>query len=218
MGDEGATMTIGVLDYGVGNVGSILSMLRRIGTDARRVDRADQLSGCSSAILPGIGAFDDVVKRFRASGLSEPLTAFVRSEGRPLLGICVGLQMLADASEEGVEPGLGWIPGVVRHLRTSVEPGTRLPIMGWYYVDAVNGSAVVQDEAGARQRYYFTHSYALECEDPRDVAATVDHGSPVTAAIQRGHVWATQFHPEKSHTFGMAVLRRFAKLTEGEAA
>ena len=208
-------MTIAVLDYGVGNVGSILSMLRRIGAAAKRVDHPEQLASCSSAILPGIGAFDDVVNRFRASGLCEPLTECVHGLGRPLLGICVGMQMLASSSEEGVEPGLGWIAGEVRHLRNSVEPGTRLPVMGWYYTDPVNDSNVVVAADGVRQRYYFTHSYALVCDDARDAAATVDHGAgPVTAAIQRGHIWATQFHPEKSHTFGMALLGRFARLTE----
>lgn len=207
-------MTIGVLDYGVGNVGSILSMLRKLRIAALRVEEPAQLDGCSSFILPGIGAFDDVITRFRASGLDGPLRELVLGEKRHLLGICVGLQMLGDSSEEGVEPGLGWIGGRVRHLRHVVSPTMRLPVMGWHYVRPTNGSPVAMAEEGSPQRYYFTHSYYFECDDPKDVAAVVDHGASVTVAVHRDHVWATQFHPEKSHQFGMALIRRYAEHAE----
>ena len=159
-------------------------------------------------MLPGVGAFDDVVTRFRASGLLDPLRERVIEDGVPLLGICVGMQMLTEASEEGVEPGLGWVPGRVTALASRVDPALRLPAMGWFYVDQLRGGVLpAMDE---RQRYYFVHSYAVECDDPADEVATVDYGSPVTAALRRGTIRGTQFHPEKSHRFGVALLSAFA--------
>ncbi|MGD9702348.1 MAG: imidazole glycerol phosphate synthase subunit HisH [Acidimicrobiia bacterium] len=200
---------IGVLDYGVGNVSSILSMMRRLTIPATRVTEPDLMEQCDAFVLPGVGAFDDVVSRFAASGLRPALEALVLGAERPLLGICVGMQMLAHGSDEGDLPGLGWVPGRVRQLAGRVEPGVRLPVMGWYYTEPVEHHDLVPrtDEA---QRYYFVHSYFLDCDEPADVAATVDYGLPVTAAVQRGVVSGTQFHPEKSHRFGMELLRRFA--------
>lgn len=200
---------IGVLDYGIGNVASILSMLRRLAIPSSRVTEPEMMEPCDALVLPGVGAFDNVVSRFAESGFRPALEELVLVDGRPLLGICVGMQMLADGSDEGSLPGLGWVPGRVRHLADRVEPGVRLPVMGWYYTEPVERHDLVPS-TGEAQRYYFVHSYFLDCEDPADVAATVDYGTPVTAAIRRGVVSGTQFHPEKSHRFGMELLQRFA--------
>jgi imidazole glycerol-phosphate synthase subunit HisH len=200
---------IGVLDYGVGNVSSILSMMRRLTVPATRVTEAGTLAECDAFVLPGVGAFDDVVSRFAESGLGPRLEELVLGDGRPLLGICVGMQMLASGSDEGSLPGLGWVPGHVRHLAGRVDPSMRLPVMGWYFTQPTAQHDLVP-RSDEQQRYYFVHSYSLECDDPDDVAATVDYGSPIIAAVRRGPVSGTQFHPEKSHRFGMDLLRGFA--------
>ncbi len=200
---------IGVLDYGVGNVASILSMLRRLAVPATRVTEQHQMESNDAFILPGVGAFDDVVSRFDASGFAPNLEQHVLVDKRPLLGICVGMQMLARGSDEGSLPGLGWVAGQVRHLGDRVSPSMRLPAMGWYYAEPAGQHDVVPAD-GERQRFYFVHSYYFDCDDPGDVAATVDYGTPITAAVQRGSITGTQFHPEKSHRFGKELLRRFA--------
>lgn len=199
---------IGVVDYGCGNPGSVLSMLRRIQVPARRVREEAEFEGCDRFVLPGVGAFDDVVTRFRASGLDGQLERRVRDQRAPLLGICVGMQMLADASEEGTEPGFGWVPGQVRHLSHIVPQETRLPVMGWQYIEQRSG-AVLPTEADTR--FYFVHSYYFEVEFDADLALVASAPGFPPAAVRRGNIVGTQFHPEKSHRFGMALLSWFAQ-------
>lgn len=202
---------IGVLDYGVGNVASIASMLRRLSVPVTMVATPGQMDACGAFVLPGVGAFDDVMGRFTASGLAEPLGDLVHGEGRPVLGICVGMQMLAEGSDEGELPGLGWIPGRVRHLGERLGTEVRLPVMGWHYTTGVEGTNVV-GVTSERQRFYYVHSYFFDAADSSDVAATVDYGTDVRlpAAVERGVISGTQFHPEKSHRFGMRLLERFS--------
>lgn len=204
-------MSVGVLDFGIGNVGSILSMHRRLMIPAERVVEPAQLAEHERFILPGVGAFDRGMRRLRESGLDAPLRELVIDDGRPLLGICLGMQMLAEGSEEGErsETGLGWVPGVVRSMRPVLGPTARLPFMGWAYVDPVGDPPLFASDA-ERERFYFVHSYAFVPTEPTDVIATVDHGVAVCAAVRRANVFGTQFHPEKSHRFGMALLRSFA--------
>jgi len=200
---------IGILDYGVGNVASIVSMLHRLTAPARRVTDPADLASFDAFILPGVGAFDDVVSRFDASGLRPPLQELVLEEHRSLLGICVGMQMLAHGSDEGELPGLGWVPGRVHHLRARVDPSMRLPAMGWHYTDPAGGHGLLPT-TDERQRYYYVHSFHIECDEPAAIAATVDYGTEITAAVSRGPISGTQFHPEKSHRFGMELLRDYA--------
>lgn len=205
---------IGIIDYGCGNLGSVLSMLRRIGVPARRVQRPDELVGCDRFILPGVGAFDDVVNRFRASGLEQALDRCVRVEGRALLGICVGMQMLAETSEEGVERGLGWVPGRVRHLSSILPEGARLPRMGWQYVEE---RAEWLGCVDLDTRYYFVHSYYFEVADPADLVLVAASEGNAPAAIRHRSIAGTQFHPEKSHRFGMNLLASFAEWEPDDA-
>jgi len=198
---------IGVVDYGVGNLGSILNMYRRLGLAAATVSEPAALAAAERLLLPGIGAFDACVTRLRESGLEQPLRDAV-ARGVPLLGICVGMQMLTAGSEEGSLPGLNLVPA--RTVR--FQPGTtdlKVPHMGWNDVRWNASDPLVEGlEQGAR--FYFVHSYYVACDDPAHQLGTAHYGHDFAAAIRRGHVYGVQFHPEKSHRFGLRLLGNFA--------
>lgn len=201
---------IGVLDYGIGNIGSILNMLKRVGAEAKAVTGKEQLDDCHKLILPGVGAFDQGMALLDASGMREGLDRAVAG-GRPVLGICLGMQMLGLKSEEGVSPGLGYIPFSLQRFRLESQPELKIPHMGWDFVtlDQPEDKLVMGLEQPAR--FYFVHSYHAVCDDPADVLMTCDYGYPFAGAVHRDNVWGTQFHPEKSHRFGMCLLSNFAK-------
>ncbi|MES1973934.1 MAG: imidazole glycerol phosphate synthase subunit HisH [Pseudomonadota bacterium] len=196
-------MSIALIDYGAGNLHSVANALRAAGAtdvdvtaDAGAVLRADRI------VLPGVGAFGACAAALRAvPGMIEALDQRVRHDGVPFLGVCVGMQLMADAGEEmGTHPGLGWISGTVRHL-TPADPAAKVPHMGWN--DVIPTVAHPLIETGEA---YFLHSYAF---DGADVIARTDHGGPVTAAIGRDNMLGVQFHPEKSQRYGLALLARF---------
>ena len=200
---------IAVLDYGIGNLRSAEKALQHLGAPARLTADPDLARGAAGVVLPGVGAFGPCMNALRSSGL-EPVVREAVAEGRLFLGICVGMQMLFDGSEEapGV-PGLGLVPGDVRRLPAAL----RLPHMGWNTLEVRPGSALL---AGlpASPWVYFVHSYAPHPSDPATVAATTDYGGPVVAAVETGRLWATQFHPEKSAANGLAVLTNFVAACE----
>ncbi len=199
-----------IIDYGVGNVGSVLNVLKRIGADAAISGQAEDIASASHLILPGIGAFDNGVRRLRASGLVPLLRDRVIEDGVPLLGICLGMQLLMHRSEEGVEPGLGWIDGDVIHFR-QVEGAKRLrvPFIGWSTIEHRHPGRLLEGIPGAAQ-FYFVHSYHVRCEDGI-VAAETDYGYQFVSAIEQGNMVGVQFHPEKSQRAGMALLRNFLR-------
>jgi len=203
---------IGVVDYGVGNLGSVLNMLKRVRIPARVVADAEGLRGVEKLILPGVGAFDRAMTRLAESGLREVLHERVMGDGTPVLGLCLGMQLLTEGSEEGRLPGLGWIPGRTRRFQfDDNEDRLKIPHMGWNTVRPRLGATLfrgLEDQA----RFYFVHSYHVVCAGDGDVAATARHGYDFTAAVQSGHVFGTQFHPEKSHRFGMRLLHNFGEL------
>jgi glutamine amidotransferase len=199
---------IAVIDYGMGNLRSVLNALEAIEAEARLVATPDAAAEADRMILPGVGAFGDGMRNLRERGFVEALPDLV-ARGRPLLGLCLGMQMLADASEEhGEHEGLGLIRGVVRRLRPA--DGLRVPHVGWNSVQPRNRSVLLGDDAGAEQTFYFVHSYHFSAERPEDVTGISDYGAEVTAVVERGNVMGTQFHPEKSQRDGLALLRRFA--------
>jgi imidazole glycerol-phosphate synthase subunit HisH len=203
---------ITIVDYGLGNLGSIKSMLRRLGFAAVITSDAGEISAADKLILPGVGAFDNGMSNIRERGLEGVLRRKALEEGTPILGICLGMQLLADSSEEGREPGLGWIPGrAVRFSFPGGGTGLKVPHMGWNTVSARRDDPLA---AGflPEMRFYFVHSYHVICDDPEDVLLTTEYGGPVTAATRRGNIMGTQFHPEKSHKFGMIVLKNFAEI------
>lgn len=206
-------MKVGVIDYGVGNLGSVIRALEELCVVPVLVDRPVDMHTADCLILPGVGNFADCARLLRKDGWADALQQEVRGYARPLLGVCVGMQLLADFSTEGAEdgqgtPGLGFIPGRVDHLRV-LGCELRVPHVGWNSITRRGSSDNLFDGIPDGTDFYFVHSYALISQDPADVLATTDYGVPVTAAVRRGHVWGTQFHPEKSSRAGFRLLRNF---------
>lgn len=204
-----ATPVVAVLDYGIGNLRSAQKALQRVGADARLTDDATVADRADAVVLPGVGAFGACMEALRSTGLDE-VAVRAATDGRPFLGVCVGMQMLFEGSEEspGVA-GLGVLSGRLRLLPDTVKR----PQMQWNLVDVRRPSrlfATVPDPVWM----YFVHSYAAPA-DGVDVIATCDYGGPVAAAVERGPLWATQFHPEKSGTTGLEMLRAFVDAARG---
>lgn len=203
---------IHIVDYGLGNVQAFLTMFKRLGLEATRAKTATDLMGACKIILPGVGAFDHAIELLDQSGMRPVLETLVVKDKVPVLGICVGMQILATSSEEGRLPGLGWVPGKVRSFRSN-EQSTSLPLphMGWNDVQPKSDSSIFAGlESDAR--FYFLHSYFFECDDPSHVAATAFYGLDFSCAVSAGNVYGVQFHPEKSHHFGAQLLKNFAEL------
>lgn len=203
---------ISIVDYGLGNIGAFLNMYKRMNVPARAVRTAGELADAVRIVLPGVGAFDHAMDLLDASGMRQTLDRKVMEEKVPVVGICVGMQILADASEEGQGRGLGWIPGTVRHFRSMPTPADLpLPHMGWNDVQPSRDGGLFRGlERDAR--FYFLHSFYYETADPADNAATSVYGGEFACAVRRDNVWGVQFHPEKSHHFGAMLLKNFAEL------
>ena len=203
---------ITIVDYGLGNVRAFLNVYHRLHLEARTASTADGLTGASKVILPGVGAFDHAMRLLSDSGMRDRLEELALGARVPVLGVCVGMQMLARASDEGVLPGLGWIDGRVRNFRTAISPGDLpLPHMGWNDVRPVEGCRLFE-QLGSDARFYFLHSYYMDCERGQDVAAVSTYGIEFCCAVNAGNIYGVQFHPEKSHHDGTRLLKNFAEL------
>ena len=208
---------ISIIDYGLGNVCAFLNMFKRMNIPAKAVRTAAELSDASRIVLPGVGAFDHAMALLDESGMRQALEEKVIGHKVPVVGICVGMQILADTSEEGTRRGLGWVPGTVCNFRSMPTlDDLPLPHMGWNDVVPTTGDG---GETGglfagleSAARFYFLHSFYYEPADPTDVAAIATYGSPFACAVRRDNVWGVQFHPEKSHHFGAMLLKNFAEL------
>lgn len=203
---------IHVVDYGLGNVQAFLTQYKRLGIEATCAKTANDLNGASKIILPGVGAFDHAIELLNKSGMRPTLETLILQDKVPILGICVGMQILASASNEGRLPGLGWVPGKVRAFSANVQfASLPLPHMGWNDVQARPGSPLFAGlESGAR--FYFLHSYYFECDEPSHIAAVAAYGCDFSCAVTAGNLHGVQFHPEKSHHFGTKLLKNFADL------
>ena len=203
---------IAIIDYGSGNIGAIANIHKQLGIPFVITSDPHDLAGADRYVLPGVGAFDATMKYFNQSGMVDALNEQVLSKGKNVLGICVGMQILADSSEEGVLPGLGWIPGRIRKIDTnglSIAP--KLPHMGWNSVTPKFGARLFQG-VDCERGFYFLHSYYFAARDAADVSAVVEYGLEIPCGVARGNVFGVQFHPEKSHANGASVFRNFAEL------
>lgn len=203
---------IHVVDYGVCNVGSILNMYRRIGIEAAVAITAQDIDRAERVILPGIGAFDSGMRNLQERGISAALDRAARERRVPVLGICLGMQLMASASTEGSLLGLGWVEGRVKHFSEIAPDGVdslKVPHIGWNFIQRTRAHPVLEGlEEPAR--FYFVHSYCLD-SDPADTLARSHYaGIAFTAMVARANIIGAQFHPEKSHRFGMRLLRNFA--------
>ena len=200
---------IKIIDYGLGNIQAFLNVYKRLNIPAERITDPAMLEGARHVILPGVGAFDRAMSLFDQSGFRAPVERLIASTDLRVLGICVGMQMLAEGSDEGALPGLGWVPGRVRRI-DSLEGAAGLPMphMGWNDAKARAGAALFDGLDDLR--YYFLHSYYFECKDENHVLATAEYGDRFGCVVTNGNVYGVQFHPEKSHHWGQALLRNFA--------
>jgi imidazole glycerol-phosphate synthase subunit HisH len=203
---------IGIVDYGSGNVEAISNVYNRLNIPNKIISIPTELSEASKLILPGVGAFDATMKKLLDSGLKKELDRLVIVDQMPIMGICVGMQILADSSEEGQLAGLGWIPGKVKKFDTSkFHHKPYLPHMGWNNVHPekeLNIFTDIDEDKG----FYFVHSYYYECANNDNALATTTYGEQFVSAVHDKNIFGMQFHPEKSHSNGIQLLKNFALL------
>ncbi len=204
---------IRIVDYGVGNIQAFMTMFKRLGITAERALVAADLADASRLILPGVGHFDHAMQRLNDSGMRPALEDLVLGRRVSVVGICVGMQMLANGSDEGNLPGLGWVPGRVRsfasHPQTAALP---MPHMGWNDVQPSTGTPLFATGFDNAPQFYFLHSFYFDAQDKADVAATAHYGMDFDAVVSRGHIHGVQCHPEKSHHWGAQLLKNFAEI------
>lgn len=202
---------ITVVDYGAGNIGSVLNMIRKVGGQAVASGQSDELLKAEKILLPGVGSFDNAMSRLKNLALIEVLQERAEA-GVPFFGICLGMQLLSNNSEEGTLSGLGLIPGSVRRFKFDAEQAhLKIPHMGWNRAEPLREHSLckgLENDA----RFYFVHSYFYECENPEHVLFKSTYGSDFASGIQRENVMGVQFHPEKSHRYGMQLLKNFIEL------
>jgi glutamine amidotransferase len=203
---------IRIIDYGVGNIQAFVTMFKRLGISAERAHTPADLVGASRLILPGVGVFDRAMQLFNQTGMREPLESMVLGQQVPVLGVCVGMQMLASGSDEGKLQGLNWIPGRVHAFANTPETAQLpMPHMGWNDLQVKPGAKLFSGFK-SQPRFYFLHSYYFACDDKAHVAATATYGREFDSVVSKGHIHGVQCHPEKSHHFGAQLLKNFAEL------
>jgi len=203
---------IAIVDYGLGNVKAFENVYKKLGIPTKIAKQANDLKNATKIILPGVGAFDHAIHRLEKSGMRETLDEIVLNHGLPVLGICVGMQMLAHSSEEGKLAGLGWIDAEVKRFDlSSFTYFACVPHMGWNDIKVVKGNGLLC-EIDSDARFYFLHSYYVTCKKREDIIAVTDYGGEFVCAVNSGNIFGVQFHPEKSHQWGVQLLKNFAEL------
>jgi len=200
---------ITIVDYGLGNLGSIKNMLKKIGADSVITSDPEVIAKADKLILPGVGSFDNGMKNLKELGLIDLLNKKVLEDKVPVLGICLGMQLITKKSEEGIEPGLGWLDAEA--IRFRVDPGERkfsIPHMGWEYVHPQKESRLMKDMY-EDPKYYFVHSYYIRCNDPQDTLLSTHYAHDYVSGFEKGNILGVQFHPEKSHKYGMKLFKNF---------
>jgi glutamine amidotransferase len=204
---------ISIIDYGVGNIQAFINSFKRIGVEIHRANSSIALNGASKLILPGVGHFDHAMQKLNDSGMRPKLDELVLHKQVPLIGICVGMQMLAKSSEEGILPGLNWIPGKVRAFSSQKQcANLSMPHMGWNDLNLHQKNKLFSKGFDDGSQFYFLHSYFFDATNKTDVAATANYGFDFVAAISHENIHGVQFHPEKSHYWGERLLKNFLEL------
>jgi len=205
---------ITIIDYDMGNLGSIANMFKKIGIPSCITSNAEQVAAAEKILLPGVGTFDTAMARINERGLLDVLNCKALEEKIPILGICLGMQLLTNSSEEGDSVGLGWIPAKTLAFKGRIDtPPYKIPHMGWNIARKHTPSSLTEGfEELDDVRFYFVHSYQVQCEDERNSIMRTTYGLTFDSAIQKENIFGAQFHPEKSHKFGMKLLHNFARL------
>jgi glutamine amidotransferase len=203
---------IAIINYGSGNIKAIGNIYKNLNIPFFVADQPGDLDKASKIILPGVGAFDQAIKELEKSEMRESLDEHVLHQRKPVLGICVGMQLLAGSSEEGILKGLGWIDGTVKKFdHANFHQATHLPHMGWNNVEPVKENQLFKD-VDLSIGYYFLHSYYFSCNRQEDVLAVTNYGGQFASAVNSGNIYGAQFHPEKSHSGGIQLLKNFSNL------
>jgi imidazole glycerol-phosphate synthase subunit HisH len=201
---------IAIIDYGMGNLESIKNMIKKAGGQAKITSNLDEIANASSLLLPGVGHFSKAMDLINSGGLRQVLDKAVLEEGKPILGICLGMQLLLDHSEEGDVAGLGYISGRVRKFQFD-DANMKVPHMGWNEVKIMQENTFIQETDGETQRYYFVHSYFAQCEHESNVLCRTNYGFDFDSGIIKGQIMGVQFHPEKSHKYGLRFFTQYLK-------
>ncbi|PID94126.1 MAG: imidazole glycerol phosphate synthase subunit HisH [Bacteroidetes bacterium] len=201
---------ITIVDYGMGNLGSVFNMFKRIGVKSQISSDLSDIEKAEKLLLPGVGAFDNAMKRLNEYGLKEVLDYKALEQKVPIMGICLGMQLLTNSSEEGKEKGFGWIDAETLKFRFDKKE-LKIPHMGWNTVVSSTPSALTE-KLPEESRFYFVHSYYVKVKQPENAILKTNYGLDFDSAIQRENIFGAQFHPEKSHKFGMKIFDNFAKI------
>jgi glutamine amidotransferase len=201
---------ITIVDYGMGNLGSVSNMFKRIGAGSEITGDAERISKADKILLPGVGAFDSAMQKINDSGLKEVLNRKALQDKVPILGICLGMQLLTKSSEEGVLPGLGWIDAKTIKFKFD-DPKLKIPHMGWNLTYPQKKHPIIENLPD-EPRFYFVHSYYVQTNNKDDILANTYYGLDFNSMVQHNNIIGAQFHPEKSHKFGMKLLENFALL------
>ncbi|QQL50849.1 imidazole glycerol phosphate synthase subunit HisH [Mucilaginibacter ginkgonis] len=205
---------ITIVDYGLGNLGSIKNMLKKVGSTVEITDDLEKIERAEKLILPGVGAFDDGMSKLHERGLTQLLNKKVLEDKTPILGVCLGMQLMTQKSEEGSLSGLGWIEGEAKKFTVgSDDQKLRIPHMGWNVIKPEDGfQSGIFSSKEEELRFYFVHSFYVELKNAKEVAAYSNYGKPFVSAFKKDNIYGMQFHPEKSHRFGMDVFKNFVNI------
>ena len=206
-------MMIGIIDYGLGNIQAFMNSFESLNIKAKKVKNTNNLENCTHLILPGVGSYDYAITLLKNSNLLPSIEDLVFSKNIPILGVCVGMQILGSRSEEGNLKGLNWIKGEVKSFRNDkLFKLNALPHMGWNNITINNSHPLFRNELNHNQRFYFLHSYYFKTEDKDNIICSTNYGIDFDSGIQKNNIFGVQFHPEKSHRFGLNILKNFSNL------
>lgn len=202
---------ITIVDYGMGNVGSIANMFKKIGVPSIITDEPAEIERAEKLVLPGVGAFDEAMDEIHERGMQRALEIAAHDDRAPFLGICLGMQLLTEGSEEGNSEGLGWIPGKAKRFSQDDNPNLKVPHMGWNTVEIQNEYEITK-KLPENPKFYFVHSYYVDVADDKYSMMKTNYSRSFDSGVRKDNIYGVQFHPEKSHKYGLALLKNFVEI------